>query len=248
MKRRLVCLAALCVLLAVRPAGQGQSITVSRSANLRAAANTSSTIVEKLSPGTLVTLLSIGKTGGFYHVETGAGTKGWIYSTLLHFDEVDEDPATPPPAPGMAEAVDVDWEKPAPIGVVLAGPAGLDPCPADGEAGGDAETNRRKNRADVPAVYHPLTFAALKSLPFPVANTKRSKWTAEQLAAIAPYEGVAVSVEGYIVAVKKQFGGGGEETNCHFNKPAFVDTHMALVEHLGDGEKEAIVVEPTPRF
>jgi hypothetical protein len=57
-----------------------------------------------------------------------------------------------------------------------------------------------------------------------------------------------VSVVGYIVAVKKQSGGDGEATNCHFNTTNFVDVHVALVETLGDGEKESIVVEPTPRF
>jgi hypothetical protein len=248
MKRLIACLAGICVLLAVPLTGQGQSLTVSRSANLRAAANTSSSIIERLPPGTSLTLVSAGKKGGFYHVETAAGTKGWIYQTLLHFDEVDEDPPLPPAAPGLADAVDASWEKPAPHAGALSGPPGFDPCPADGEAGGDVETNRRKNRADVPASYHALTFTALRDLPYPVANTKRSKWTADQLAEIAPFEGVAVSVEGYIVAVKKQFGGSGEETNCHFSKPQFVDTHMALVEHPGDGEKEAIVVEPTPRF
>ena len=65
---------------------------------------------------------------------------------------------------------------------------------------------------------------------------------------IEPYEGVAVSVGGYISRVKKQHGGGGEATNCHFNRVNFVDVHVALVESIGDGEKEAIVVEPTPRF
>jgi hypothetical protein len=102
---------------------------------------------------------------------------------------------------------------------------------------------------DVPASHHPISFAALATLPFPRdATTDRRKWTAEQLAAIEPFEGVPVSIVGYLVAVKKQFGGGGESTNCHYSKQAFVDTHMALVEKPGNGEEKAIVVEPTPRF
>jgi hypothetical protein len=101
---------------------------------------------------------------------------------------------------------------------------------------------------DVPATYHEVTFGALATLPYPDASTDRRKWAADQLRAIEPYEGVAVSITGYLVAVKKQLGGGGESTNCHFSQEAFVDTHMALVEQAGQGEEKAIVVEPTPRF
>jgi hypothetical protein len=122
------------------------------------------------------------------------------------------------------------------------------PCPADGEPGGDIGTNRRKNRKDVPASYSAVTFDALASLSYPDASTNRNNWTAAQLAEIEPFEGVAVSIVGYIVAVKKQYGGSGEATNCHFNKPTFVDVHVALAKEPGDGEKESIVVEPTPRF
>ena len=85
-------------------------------------------------------------------------------------------------------------------------------------------------------------------LPTPDAPTNRKNWTAAQLAEIEPFEGVPVSVVGFIVAVKKQSGGTGEATNCHFNQPNFVDSHVALVANIGEGEMDAIVVEPTPRF
>ena len=42
----------------------------------------------------------------------------------------------------------------------------------------------------------------------PDASTNRTHWSAAETAQIAPYEGVAVSVVGFIVAVKKQSGGG----------------------------------------
>jgi len=100
----------------------------------------------------------------------------------------------------------------------------------------------------VPTSYNAVTFDALVSLPYPDASINRNSWTAAQLAEIEPFEGVAVSVVGYIVAVKKQYGASGEATNCHFNKPNFVDVHVALVKEPGDGEKESVVVEPTSRF
>jgi hypothetical protein len=46
------------------------------------------------------------------------------------------------------------------------------------------------------------------------------------------------------LAVKKQYGGSGESTNCHFNKADFVDAHVALVESAGQGDEKALVVEP----
>jgi hypothetical protein len=60
----------------------------------------------------------------------------------------------------------------------------------------------------------------------------------------------AVSLVGYVNRVKKQFGSaeGGESTNRHFFRESFVDIHVALVKSFGDGEKTALVVEPTPRF
>ena len=107
-------------------------------------------------------------------------------------------------------------------------------------------TNRRKNRKDVPTSYQAISFSALASLPYPDADQNRNAWIATETAQIAPFEGVAVSVIGYIVAVKKQTG--GEATNCDYTSVNFNDTHVALVEHPGDGEKDAVVVEPTPRF
>jgi hypothetical protein len=196
-------------------------------------------------PGDEVTLLSTTQTRGFYHVQTAQNVEGWIYHTLGHVEEVD---TVTTMAFGGAAAFDPTWTKPPIVGSILNGPPGSQPCPAAGEDGGDAETNRHKNRKDVPSSYHDVAFTTLKNLAYPDASTKRKNWTQGQLDAIAPFEGVPVSVVGYIVAVKKQSGGGGEETNCHFNQPNYVDVHVALVEKIGDGEKDAIVVEPTPRF
>jgi hypothetical protein len=75
----------------------------------------------------------------------------------------------------------------------------------------------------------------------------RHDWTEAQLAVIRPFEGVAVRVVGYLVALKPQNRGSGESTNCHWTKSVQVDWHMALVKSIGDGEKESIVIETTPR-
>jgi len=221
-------------------------LLVHSNANLRELATTQSAIKGHLSPGEELTEIPPGKEAGFYHVRTAANVEGWVYHTLVHVIESDE--VVTPPLPAADSAVSSTWAKPSPVGSILQGPPGTQPCPADGEPGGDLDTNRRKNRKDVPTAYHPVTFSALKSLSYPDASTNRNNWTAAEMAQIAPFEGVAVSVTGFIVAVKKQAGGSGEATNCHFHTLNFVDVHMALVENIGDGEKEAIVVEPTPRF
>src|SRR5437763_825533 len=114
-------------------------------------------------------------------------------------------------------------------------------CGDTGDAG-DTDTNLRKNRTDVPAAYHDVAWAAVGNLSYPVAPKSRANWSANQLNQIAPFEGVAVRVTGYLVALKVQTSGNGESTNCHFTKAAEVDWHMALVENAGEGEADALVV------
>lgn len=226
---------------------QEGTLIVHSNANLREKATTQSAILDHLEPGDELTLLSETRRHGFYHARTGTGTTGWIFHTLAHVDDED---VVPPPfeVTDVEHAIDPSWAKPSPVGSSLKGPAGITPCPANGEAGGDFGTNSRKNRKDVPVSYHAVSFDAFLALPDPGAPPNRKTWTAEQHAVIAPFEGIPVSVIGYVNRVKKQHGGGGEATNCHFSQQGFVDVHLALVENEGDGEKEAIVVEPTPRF
>ena len=235
------------VILCAWASAQGDILTVHKNANLRASSSTSSAVLVKLSPGDELTALSKTQQNGFYHVRTEAGREGWVYRTLVHPEETDEE-ETPAPTTGVADEIDDDWAKPAPKGSKFNGPSGVDPCPADGEAGGDVGTNRLKNRIDVPSQYHPVSFKSFLDLPSLNIATNRKKWTAAQLADVRRFEGIPVSVVGYLVAVKKQFGGGGETTNCHFSTEASVDSHAALVERPGQGEEKAIVVEPTPRF
>lgn len=237
------------VVAAVLAFGQAPATTfvVHHNANLRAGASTGSAILTHLVPGDELTLVESTKTAGFYHVRTVAGVEGWIYQTLGHLEEPDIIPSELRVA--AADNFEPSWPRPTPVGSILSGPPGTQPCPAAGEPGGDLETNVRKNRKDVPTIYEPVTFHALVSLPSPSsASTNRKTWTVTQRGVIAPFEGVAVSVQGYIVAVKKQSGGSGEATNCHFGTATSTDVHVALVEHAGDGEKTAVVVETTPRF
>ena len=113
--------------------------------------------------------------------------------------------------------------------------------------GGDTATNLRKNRTDSPSAYHDVTWDAVATLAYPVAPKARADWTPAQLAQIAAYEGVALRVVGYVVAIKPQAGGSGESTNCHFSNESEVDWHIAFVGQAGEGEKASVVIETTPR-
>ena len=100
------------------------------------------------------------------------------------------------------------WEKPDP------NKSRFGTCGWFGSKGADKETNRRKNRTDLPAGYHSVAFSALTDLDWPrQATTRRDRWTSDQLAVIAPYEGEALTVTGFIVALRPQ-ANNSEATNC----------------------------------
>jgi hypothetical protein len=202
-----------------------------------------------------VELIEPSAKSGYYHVRTSEGDEGWVYSRNLEIV-----PTAPPTtaqlsAPlsaarppttdtGIATSIPSNWERPEPNRTTFHGPDG--DCGTTGD-GGDTVTNARKNRTDVPPEYHPVTWRALQSVPYPVAGNSLLNWTPAHLAQIEPYEGIAVSVIGYLSAVKVEDRGSGETTNCHFTNAEEVDWHMPLVEQAGAPELTAIVVETTPR-
>ncbi len=207
-----------------------------------------------LDEGDDVELIDPTPTANYYHVRTSDGDEGWVYGRSLEITDSVPSPVSPPivasraPQPaataGVLSSINTSWAKPDPNSTTFDGDDG--PCGPSGD-GGDTFTNTRKNRTDVPAQYHAITWKALQSLPYPVAKRSLADWTPSQLNQIKPYEGVAVSVVGYLTAVKVEKGGSGESTNCHFTKANEVDWHMPLVQKAGDTEDTAIVVETTPR-
>jgi hypothetical protein len=149
------------------------------------------------------------------------------------------------PTVGIASSISGSWDKPTPNQTTFHGPDGI--CGPTGD-GGDTITNPRKNRTDIPQEYHPVTWRAVQSLPYPKRAPKSlTNWTQQQLAEIEPFQGIPVTVVGYLAAIKPQDHGSGESTNCHFVNPEEVDWHMALVEKSGDPEASSVVVETTPR-
>ncbi len=57
-----------------------QMVSLQHNSNLRKSSNTSSAIIELLSSGTKVTLLSKQRRSGYYHVQASDGAKGWVWA------------------------------------------------------------------------------------------------------------------------------------------------------------------------
>jgi Bacterial SH3 domain len=245
-----------CIFLSLLTAavfGLAEDGVVKHRATLRHDPSSKHKPIVSLEVGEDVELITSTQTNGYYHVRTLDGDEGWVYARNLDLvtapapSSGTTTPSTTPAATntGVSSSFSQDWDKPTPTPNTFQGPDGE--CGPSGD-GGDSFTNLRKNRVDAPASYHEVTWKALQSLPYPNAARSLAQWTDSQIGQIRPYEGVPVSVVGYLVKIKVEDRGTGESTNCHFTNPEEVDWHMPLAEHSGDAERTAIVVETTPRI
>jgi hypothetical protein len=209
--RRITSLLLLCVLAA--PLG-AQRAVANAALNVRESQSKSSKILDHLSAGDTVALITEKPTLSYYHIEEPNGTKGWVYMRYVDLVGAGAAATSPPPpvtapapapapAPGKtsaaaANAVSASWEKPLPNSAVFHR-SGFADCGPGGQ-GGDSLTNVRKNRTDEPATYHPVLFDAILAVPYPKNHKpQRSGWSAADLGVIAPFEGVGVSVTGFVV-------------------------------------------------
>jgi hypothetical protein len=122
-------------------------------------------------------------------------------------------------------------------------------CPAAGRGQGvDTATDLRKNRVDTTNTYHVVPFDAVTKLPWQGLPRRRHLWSPAQAAQVAAYEGVPISVDGYLAEAVEQ---GKEDTNCGIDTHQWHDWHVWVVGKVSDathqGRPRAIVVEVTPR-
>jgi hypothetical protein len=54
-------------------------------------ATTQSPVLDHLEPGDELTRVSDAKQNRFWNVESADGTRSWIYDTLVHFDDEEEE-------------------------------------------------------------------------------------------------------------------------------------------------------------
>ncbi|TMQ56942.1 MAG: hypothetical protein E6K76_11875 [Candidatus Eisenbacteria bacterium] len=149
--------------------------------------------------------------------------------------------ATGAPTGQPVASISTAWAKPQPNSTNYSA-EGIDCGPA-GE-NGDSATDLRKNRTDIPGEYHAVTFDAIAKLPYPKAPHSRTDWSGAQLKKIEPYEGVALTVAGYLVGLRVE---GAEMTNCGMTDSVDVDWHMWISARPQAPKSDAIVVETTPR-
>ena len=243
---------ALVLALAAAIPCQATDGVVTHRATLRSDPSSQHKPILVLQAGEDVELIDAAPTHNYLHVRTADGTEGWVFSRNIEIITTTPPPpggTTPPPPPsgphpGVATAFSPSWDKPVPPPTTFDGPDGA--CGPTGD-GGDTFTNLRKNRTDAPSSYHEVTWKAVQTLPFPVAPKSLANWTAPELAQIQPFEGVPVSVVGFLIKIKVEDGGSGESTNCHFANADEVDWHVPFAEHPGDAEDTSVVVETTPR-
>lgn len=239
-----------------------QTAVVSRNVNLRPDPSTANDPIVKLGPPAQLQLLEPNPTNGFYHVKAGQN-EGWVWGRNISIQAggqpAQPQPPQPPPTagaggliePNPVSAISSNWDKGGPSDTVFHGDEG--DCAQTGD-GGDAETNKLKNRVDVPPAYHYVTWDAINGASYPTgAPRSRANWTQSQLNQITPVEGAAIAVEGYLYKVKVESSSanassGGESTNCHAHLANDVDWHMPLTAQNGQGENVAIIVETTPRL
>jgi hypothetical protein len=239
-------------------AANAQDAVATASVNVRSGQSKSSRIVDRLNAGDTVTLVSPTLRRRYYHIAESNGTRGWVYSHYLAVvvtpaagPAVAPSPAPPPPT-GVTSAVDPTWDK-GTARVTVFHRTGAPDCAAAGDPG-DTLTDRLKNRIDEPVSYHPVDFDAILALPYPKNHKPhRTGWPSADLAVIAPYEGIPVTVTGFIatqngiIVQNAQHSRNGEATNCHATDDSGVDWHITLVKHPADPKSAGIVVETTPR-
>lgn len=227
--------------------GLSQTVRVKRNVNLRRDSSSARPPIAKLEPPEELELLrpDTSDTGYLFVLRMETDDSGWVFARNV---ELLGDTPTDSLAlsSAVADEIDPSWAKPTPDIRTFRGPESGESCPREGDSRGDRSTNRLKNRVDVPSSYNPVTFRAIAELQYPATKSpKRDRWPAESVAVIEQYEGAAVSVVGYLVAVKTQ---GAEAVNCDMTGAREADWHMAIVEREGQGEEDAIVVETTPRI
>ncbi len=128
----------------------------------------------------------------------------------------------------------------------------FDGCQPEG-VGGDPDLNKLKNRID-DGNYTAVGFGDVSGLTWPktIERKKRADWPAADTTTVSKYEGIPISLEGYLSVVKngqKLQGAreeGKESCNCGIDTSAHHDYHIWLRETQSAPQSTSIVVEATP--
>lgn len=117
-------------------------------------------------------------------------------------------------------------------------------CPPAGQ-GGDSELNLLENRVDE-GRYIGITFDTLLALRWPkdIERQAMSAWSPENDAYITQYQGMPVSLTGYLLLAKEA---PPSPANCNRNNFENTDWNLSLINNLGDNNAQAVMAQVTPR-
>jgi hypothetical protein len=214
--------------------GFSQTATLKRNSNLRKSASSSSAVVELLSAGDEVTLVSNHKQSGYYHVEAKDGEKGWVLARNLSVSAPSGPSGTTTTSASLLAQLKAARVTAVPQPLVI---GGHEVCQATGNST-DAnmiKLNTRKNRTDIPdaSAYIPIDWEVLKGLPSDSPDD---------------LQGAPVMVTGFLShRIKVENGPPGESTNCNLLNDDEVDWHIYLTKAASQPISKAVIVETTPR-
>ena len=237
--------AALIALLAFAAPCSAQQFKTTARLNLRAEPDTTSRVFMVLRTGTRVqadTMLQ-----NFFRVTTNAGHRGWVSANFV--------------TPDNTLVADFGCTVQSPCTDVPVGRNELDPphhtfhgCDYNGE-GGDELLSRLKNRTDE-GDYVPLTFVAIRDLPWPrtVDRKDRVNWSNKDADSVSLREGTPVVVRAFLTldrrTVRPVIAGeemDKESTNCSLDTSSDHDWHLWLTSGPKLTRANAVVAEITPR-
>ena len=211
-----------------------QTGTLQHNSNLRKAANTSSAVIEVLSSGTQVTLISSKRRSVYYHVQAADGAMGWVLAKNVSMSSSNRNPAVQPTSGSLLDQLHAARVAAVPQPLVI---GGQEVCAAAGNSSDPKmiKLNSQKNRTDIPkaTAYIPVDWDVLKGLP---SNSPDD------------LQGAPVMVIGYLShRVNVEDKAPGESTNCNLLNDDEVDWHIYLTSAPNQAISQAIIVETTPR-
>lgn len=204
-----------------------QTVSLHHNSNLRKSASTSSAIIELLSSGTQVTLISNKPRSGYYHVQAADGAKGWVWAKNVII-------AAQPSTGSLLNQLHAARVTAVPQPLVI---GGQDVCAAVGNSSDPKmiKLNSQKNRIDIPeaTAYIAVDWNVLKGLPSTSPDD---------------LQGAPVMVIGYLShRINVEDKAPGESTNCNLLNDDEVDWHIYLTSSPNQAISQAIIVETTPR-
>jgi hypothetical protein len=227
-----IILMCLALVLPFTLSAASQTVGLRHNSNLRKSPSTSSAIIELLSTGTQVTLLSPKPRSAYYQVKAADGATGWVLAKNVSISSTSVLVAQPSSGSLLNQFAARVIAVPQPLVI-----GGQEVCAAAGNSANPKmiKLNSQKNRADIPkaTAYIPVDWDVLQVLPSTAPDD---------------LQGAPVIVVGYLShRIKVQDTAPGESANCNLLNDDEVDWHIYLTSAPNQAISQAIIVETTPR-